>query len=228
MVVASFHLVRYRRAAAVRRVASVPFDRRSLARVPGLAFGRLLGTGRGQSMGLSADLRRWAMFAVWDDDTARVRFLERHPLARHWDGAEEAFHVSMEPIAAHGAWDGVDPIAGARAEGDDGPVAAVTRATVRWRQVPAFQRAVPEVDRHLRSADGLLAAVGVGELPIGRQATFSLWRDLDAMRAYAYSTPEHTDVVRRTREEGWYGEEWFARFRPLEWSGTWDGRRPLD
>ncbi len=232
MVVASFHLVRlpWRRAAA--QVAHVPVDRRSLRTLPDARFAKLLGTGRGRQMTASADLTRWALFAVWDDVASLHRFTHRHPIARRWRHADERYDLAMEPLGAHGSWDGVDPVAGAGAadtggRGDAGPVAVLTRATVRWRRVPTFLRAVPPVDHALDHADGLLATVGIGELPVGRQATFSLWRDAAAVRAFAYGDAEHTTVIDRTRAEGWYGEEWFARFRPLEWSGTWGGVSPL-
>ena len=225
MVVASFHLVRH--GGALGPTARVPLDRRALARVPGLRFGRLLGTGRGRAMTTSADLRRWAVFAVWDDVAAAERFVGQHPLSRRWDRAEERFDVVLRPIGAHGSWDGSNPLDGVGASAAAGPVAVLTRATVRWRRLPAFLRAVPPVDAHLRSVDGLLDAVGIGEVPVGRQATFSLWRDADAMQRFSYRSAEHVEVVRRTRDEDWYGEELFARFVPISWSGTWDGNEPL-
>lgn len=226
MVVASFHLVRH--GTAIGPTARVPLDRRALRDLPGLRFGRLLGTGSGRTMTTSADLRRWAAFAVWDSADDVARFRERHPLSRRWDAAEERFDVVLEPLTSRGSWDGADPFAGApdRAA-HDGPVAVLTRATVRWRRLPAFLRAVPPVDAHLGSVDGVLEAVGIGEVPVGRQATFSLWRDAEAMQRFSYRSAEHLEVVRRTRDEDWYGEELFARFAPRSWSGTWDGGRPL-
>lgn len=224
MVVASFHLARF---PSVLSVAAVPGRRRALRRQPGLQFGRVLGTGQGRTMTASADLRRWAVFGTWENAAALHRFVAES-LPTVFGGATERFDVELRPLSARGSWDGVDPFGGTTGpSGTDGPIAVLTRATVRTRALPAFLRAVPPVDAHLQGADGLLATIGIGERPVGRQATFSLWRDTDAMRRFAHRSVEHAEAVRRTRDEDWYGEELFARFAPVTWSGTWDGAEPL-
>lgn len=224
--VASFHLVRERRGRALLVLARLATDRRRLRRVEGLVFWRLLGTGRGADTGPSIDLRRAALFAVWDDERHLDDFLAGSAIARRWRSAEESWHVRLRALGGHGTWRGVDVIGRVERGRDGGPVAVVTRADVRpgawWR----FGRSGPPVSRELQGADGLLAAVGIGEAPIGSLATFSLWRDVDAMRSFARS-PTHAAVVRRTRREQWYGEELFARFEPYASTGTWGGADPL-
>ncbi|MGI9052038.1 MAG: spheroidene monooxygenase [Ilumatobacteraceae bacterium] len=224
--IASLHLVRERRWRWPLVLVRLATDRRRLRRVDGLAFWRLLGTGRGAETGPSVDLRRSALFAVWEDERDLDAFLARSTIARRWAVADEAWHVRLRGLGGHGSWHGVDVLDGLQRGDDDGVVAVLTRANVRVGAWVRFGRAGRPVSADLQDAVGLLGAVGIGEAPIGSLATFSLWRDRDDVRRFARS-PRHADVVRRTRRERWYGEELFARFQPYAATGTWDGRNPL-
>ncbi len=227
--VASFHLVRER--GVLRPMARLGSDRVRLRAVPGLRFWRLLGTGAGSRTGPGADPHRTALFAIWDDDGALDAFERR--MAARWASSEEVWHVRLRGLGGHGRWHGVDvlgEIDAAPAEppgAAPAPVAIITRAHVRRRAWRRFREAGDPVSEELQGAPGLLDVVGIGEAPVGRLGTFSLWRDLAAARAYATGMPRHRDVVRRTRAEAWYGEELFARFAPYASRGSWDGRDPL-
>ncbi|HEX2187838.1 MAG TPA: spheroidene monooxygenase, partial [Longimicrobiaceae bacterium] len=158
------------------------------------------------------------------------RFRAGSPLLRRHDRREEVYSLLLAPAAAHGRWGGVEPFgapdAGAQpAPGD--PVAVLTRASIRPGRALRFWSSVAPVDATLRGQPDLLATFGFGEVPWLRQGTLSVWRTRAAMVDWAYRTPAHAETVRRTREEGWYSEELFARFRPLRSYGTLRGSDPL-
>lgn len=208
-------------------LARLGTDRPRLSRVPGLLFWRLLGTGRGDHTGSGADLARTALFAVWADEAALDHFWQGHRIAQRWQTADEQWSVRLRSLGGHGRWRGVDPIADLERGSSGTPTAVITRAAVRPRAWREFGRASRIVDAELHHSPGLIDVVAIGEAPIGRLATFSLWESLDAARAFAYSMPDHVDVVRRTRTDDWYSEEFFARFEPYGSAGTWNGRDPL-
>lgn len=202
---------------------------RRLRRVPGLRFWKLLGSGRGSGFSIHPDWSRYGLLAVWDSPAAAQAFLDRAPLMQRFrEHSSEVWTVYLQPVLAHGAWSGGNPFRIDAPDEDVGPVAVLTRATLRLSRAGTFWKAVPAASVALEQAPGLLASIGVGEMPLLRQATFSFWRSVEDLKAYAYRNPAHAEVIRRTRAEGWYREELFARFRPLATRGTWNGRDPLE
>lgn len=226
-VIATFHLLEW--SGSFRMMQALVGDRLRYRRRGGLVFLRVLGTGRGTSTAPGAQWGRTAMFCLFEDESLADTFIADVDQRK---GLVESWHVKMRGAGGHGAWRGHaipqmlrDASSGDRPPG--GPVAMITRADVRPAAWRTFSRAARIVDRELQATEGLLAVVGIGEAPVLRLGTFSLWRDPDTMSAFARRGPRHQEVVARTRSEGWYGEEMFARFTPYWSSGSWDGRDPL-
>ena len=223
--IASFHLTRWH--SPVAAMASLGVHRLALGSVEGLEFWRLMGTGKGKDTSPSVDMRRTAMFAVWSSEADFERFLSSHAVARRWSREDESWSTRLKVVSGGGAWRGVRVGDVVEHASTDGPIAVVTRASVRLRKWRSFGVAGGPVNADLHRAEGLIDVVGIGEAPVGKLATFSLWRSPGEIERWAYGSPEHLEVMRRTRDERWYAEEMFVRFAPYGSTGTWDGRDPL-
>lgn len=196
-----------------------------LADVAGLRFGRLLGSGGGNGFALRPNFGVYAFLGHWDDRAAADAFLSSHPwllAAKHRTRERATFY--LKPTMTHGEWGGRKPFTPEPdAYNPAGPVAVITRATIRTRKLPDFWRYVPKTSASIYDQPARLLSLGVGEYPVFMQATFSLWTSGKAMQDFAYRSEHHKEVVKLTRERNWYKEEMFTRFQVLEVDGQWEG-----
>lgn len=204
---------------------------RLLQRVAGLRFFKLAGSGAANGFGLKPNLRRYGFMAVWNSAEDAAAFFAGSALWQEYQRrSEEIWQLELAPLKSHGLWDGVNPFAYDAPEAADSaeaPVAVLTRAAIRWRKTWRFWQYVEPTSAALARAPGVRAALGLGELPVVRQATFSVWESAAAMQQYAYRDATHREVIQLTRRENWYREELFARFRVLGSTGTLDGVNPV-
>ncbi|GIJ31751.1 monooxygenase [Micromonospora sediminimaris] len=209
----TLHVWRIAPAAVGRALPRMAVDPRRLRALPGVRFGKLLGTGTGTGFGPGdADLTRWAALTVWDSPAAAARFADS-PVARAWSGlARAGVRLDLRPLTSRGEWSGRRPFGAPAGGRGTGPVLALTRARLRPTRALTFWRAVPPVAAALHAAPGLLARFGVGEAPLGWQGTVSVWRDPADLVAFAYRHPQHRAAITRTETQRWYAEELFARF----------------
>lgn len=202
----------------------------ALGAVPGLRFHKMLGSGAGNGFSIWPNLGVYGLLGVWSHEAAARQFFDRHALFQNFRGRCEGWWtVYMEAAKAHGEWEGQMPFPITADYDPERPVAVITRATIHTHHLWRFWRFVPPVSRSVENKEGLLFSVGIGELPLVQQATFSLWKNSELMTAYAYRSKYHKEVVRRTRELGWYKEELFCRFHPYQAEGNWkNGATPAD
>ena len=197
---------------------------RDARRAPGLRFVKVLGSGRGGGFGVSPSASIQGLFCAFDDDASADAFLAASGPFEAWRRrAREHFSVKLRACSSRGSWSG-KRFELAAGPPRDGPIAALTRASIRPARALRFWRMEPAAERDLEVAHGCLIAAGVGEAPLLRQATFSVWESVAAMDAYA-RTGAHLAAIRASAAGAFFSESAFVRFVPYDARGTWRGRR---
>jgi len=203
------------------------FARLSLPRVDGIGFWKLCGSGTGEGFTPVPNTAVYAILATWPDlDTARSQTRDAPIYRRYERRASEAWSVFLGPTSVRGHWSGKSPFQSSDLP-DHGPLAALTRATVRPAAALRFWRRVPDISAVIGDDPNVAFKIGIGEVPLLHQITFSIWPDADAMAAFARHDGPHARAIRAVRDGNWFREELYARFRVLETRGTWNGGQPL-
>jgi len=196
----------------------------SIARTPGIGFFKLCGSGIGEGFTPVPNTAVYAILATWPDvDTARQALHEARIFRRYAAMSVESCNWHLAACSARGKWSGKTPFE-AEAIAPVGPVAALTRATIKPRKVLKFWGQGPEVSDMIGANEDVIFKIGIGELPWFQQVTFSVWPSTRAMDRFARVSGPHARAIRAVREGNWFAEELYARFAITAVDGTWEGR----
>lgn len=191
--------------------------------IRGLRFLKVLGSGHEGGFSLRPSGSRQGLFAVFDNAHHADDFLAHAEIMKsYFARANEICLVKMQTWSCKGAWDGTSLLITSPTP-STGPVAALTRGSIRINKAAAFWRHAPATQTALENADGCQLAVGLGEAPFLRQATFTLWDSVAAMDAYA-RTGAHLKAIGAATQHGYFSESMFARFTPQVIKGRWKDR----
>jgi len=227
-MIVSLTIVRYRKPLIPFALLAMAIHRLPLMFNSKCSFWKLLGSGRNGTFDLQPDWQQWGLLAVWGNKEAFDNFYTNSFINNWWNTfTTEKWTILCQPLQSHGKWDGLKPFGKPDANIITGPVAILTRATIRLNKLKGFWTNVDSVANIMADAPGFITSLGIGEAPVYRQATFSIWRSIEDVKNFAYTSKEHAEVIKKTRNENWYSEELFARFRIIDSLGTINGIDPL-
>lgn len=200
--------------------------RLALARMPEAGFWKLCGSGTGEGFTPRPNWGVWAILVAWPDAATARAQVANAPVFRRWRArAAEDWTIHLQAVSSRGEWAGVAPFA---VQGTtEGPLAVLTRASLRPSRLLRFWDRVPDISARIGADPNVAFKIGIGEVPMLHQVTFSVWPDTASMAAFARGDGPHGRAIRAVRAGNWFREELYARFRILGTQGRWNGGDPL-
>jgi len=210
-------------------LSMMQFAHKYLKGVNGLSFYKLLGSGQ-DSFKPQPDWSVYGLLQVWESEEKANAFIESSRLIKKYKERSVQFSILyMKSIKAHGLWSNQTPFKKSTAlRATPKAVAIITRASIKTPQLFRFWKYVPNTQRAIEHAKGLIYTKGMGEFPIWEMATLSVWDSMENAKAYAYSTDAHAKAIKMTREYNWYKEELFSRFEVYKTEGNWTEFKRLE
>lgn len=199
----------------------------SLPKTPDIGFWKLLGSGTGEGFTPIPNTGVYAILATWPSlEAAKRQTTESATFKRYQNHASEHWTVFLNAASVRGNWAGIEPFQPSEIE-PDGPLAALTRATVKPGIALKFWKRVPAISQVIGDDPNVIFKIGVGEVPLLHQVTFSIWPNAQAMADFARKDGPHARAIKAVRAENWFREELYARFSIVGSAGTWGGQDPL-
>ncbi len=213
--------------ARLRAFSHLAFGWYRLQGTRGLRFAKVLGSGRDGGFLPAPSATHQGLFLVFDNAANADAFLAMPGglLGSLTGHARDVLTVKLHAYAARGQWSGKCPLAitAGKPSPEAGPIASLTRASIRPSKAAVFWRHAPPSQTSLHVSDGCLVAAGLGEIPLLRQATFTVWESEAAMERFS-RRGAHLDALRAAASGEYFSETLFARFMIEDLKGTWQGR----
>lgn len=206
--------------------------------VPGLTLVKVMGSGHGGGFGLRPSATHQGLICTFSHLDLALRFLEGPAVQAYRSRARECWTGVMQVQSAKGLWDkqawqtSSPESLGSSSETEKknesegaprAPFAVLTRASIVPSKAMAFWRYAPAAQADLAQATGCLLAMGLGEAPLVRQCTFSLWQDTSSMLQYARQGA-HQVATAAAYKHQFFSESLFVRMQVLQMAGVWQGR----
>lgn len=213
-------------------------------KIPGVLFAKVMGSGHAGGFSLRPSPTHQGLIFLFDTTENAKAFLSGAELKPYVQKARECWRAILGITSVRGQWDALsfqsDPSlslashAGVDAFSQEAitklgpdphtqPIAAITRASIRPTKAVAFWRYAPAAQKDLDRCVGCDLAVGLGEAPLLRQCTFSVWQNTQAMQEYAHSGA-HKQAIAAAYKQDYFSESMFMRMRVLFMQGVWNGR----
>ncbi len=202
--------------------------------VPGLMSAKVMGSGHGGGFTLRPSATHQGLLCRFEHADAAMAFLHGEQVQAYRRRARECWAGLMAVTSARGEWDQqswtLSDAHSSQLSADwqqrlphftgQPPLAVLTRASIHPRKASAFWRHAPATQASLEAAEGCMLAMGLGEAPLVRQCTFSLWQDEAAMLHYAHEGA-HQQASEAAYRNQFFSESLFVRMRVLCMAGRW-------
>lgn len=195
---------------------------------PGILFSKVMGSGHAGGFSLRPSATHQGLVCVFQDANQADAFLQSKTVRAYQERARSWYASILAVTSSRGEWDGRtwqsthENCLGRYAQepASTPAIAALTRASIRPAKAVAFWRYAPAAQTDLQKAPGCQVAMGLGEAPLVRQCTFSLWQDTQAMVDYAH-TGAHQQAIAAAYKNEFFSESMFVRMRVLHSQGNW-------
>ena len=206
----------------------------ALRNTPGLLFAKVMGSGHEGGFSLRPSASHQGVICCFDTWRAAMEFWDSAWVAALRERARESWRGAFAVQSARGQWDQQSwtPTQDTAFSGAPPPDAhpnmlgVLTRASIRPAKAVAFWRHAPPAQADLVKAPGCELSIGLGEAPLLRQCTLSVWQDTDSMTQYAHHQA-HQQAIQAAYRHQFFSESLFVRMKLLRMQGVWKSR-PLD